>query len=41
MPAKAAPRLVVVVDVSGSIDDALLQRFAREIEPSRGGWKPA
>jgi hypothetical protein len=26
------PRLVVVVDVSGSIDDDLLQRFAREIE---------
>ena len=29
---RAAPRLVVVVDVSGSIDDALLQRFAREID---------
>jgi predicted metal-dependent peptidase len=26
------PRLVLVVDVSGSIDDALLQRFGREIE---------
>ena len=26
------PRLVVVVDVSGSIDDALMERFAREIE---------
>jgi predicted metal-dependent peptidase len=25
------PRLVVIVDVSGSIDDALMQRFAREI----------
>jgi hypothetical protein len=31
LPAKV-PRLVVVVDVSGSIDDALLERFAREIE---------
>ncbi len=29
---KLVPRLVVIVDVSGSIDDALLQRFAREIE---------
>jgi predicted metal-dependent peptidase len=29
---KAVPRLVVMVDVSGSIDDALMQRFAREIE---------
>ena len=29
---RAAPRLVVIVDVSGSIDDDLLQRFAREIE---------
>jgi hypothetical protein len=27
-----APRLVVIVDVSGSIDGALLERFAREIE---------
>ena len=27
-----APHLVVIVDVSGSIEDALLQRFAREIE---------
>jgi predicted metal-dependent peptidase len=26
------PRLAVVVDVSGSIDDALMRRFAREIE---------
>jgi predicted metal-dependent peptidase len=31
-PSRAMPRLVVVVDVSGSIDDALMQRFAREIE---------
>lgn len=30
-PCRAVPRLVLVVDVSGSIDDALLQRFAREI----------
>ena len=29
---KAVPRLVVVVDVSGSIDAALMTRFAREIE---------
>jgi predicted metal-dependent peptidase len=29
---KAVPRLVVIVDVSGSIEDRLLQRFAREIE---------
>ena len=29
---RPAPRLVVVVDVSGSIDDALMDRFAREIE---------
>jgi len=29
---KSVPRLVVMVDVSGSIDDALLERFAREIE---------
>lgn len=29
---RTAPRLVVVVDVSGSIDGALLERFAREIE---------
>ncbi len=29
---KAVPRLVVIVDVSGSIDDALMERFAREIE---------
>ena len=31
-PSRAVPRLVLVVDVSGSIDDALMQRFAREIE---------
>jgi predicted metal-dependent peptidase len=30
-PSRAVPRLALVVDVSGSIDDALLQRFAREI----------
>jgi predicted metal-dependent peptidase len=29
---RPVPRLVLVVDVSGSIDDALMQRFAREIE---------
>jgi len=29
---RAVPRLVVVVDVSGSIDSALMTRFAREIE---------
>jgi predicted metal-dependent peptidase len=29
---KPVPRLVVIVDVSGSIDDALMDRFAREIE---------
>jgi predicted metal-dependent peptidase len=29
---KSVPRLVVMVDVSGSVDDALLERFAREIE---------
>ena len=28
---KAVPRLAVIVDVSGSIDDDLMQRFAREI----------
>lgn len=28
---RAVPRLAVMVDVSGSIDDALLERFAREI----------
>jgi predicted metal-dependent peptidase len=32
MPSRAAPRLVVVVDVSGSIEAALLARFSREIE---------
>lgn len=31
-PTRRVPRLVVVVDVSGSIDDALLGRFSREIE---------
>jgi len=31
-PARSVPRLVVVVDVSGSVDDALMQRFASEIE---------
>lgn len=31
-PSRAVPRLVLVVDVSGSIDDDLMQRFAREIE---------
>ena len=30
--AKPAPRLVVIVDVSGSIEDGLLERFAVEIE---------
>ena len=29
---KSAPRLVVIVDVSGSVDDALMQRFAREVD---------
>ncbi len=29
---RPVPRLVLVVDVSGSIDDALMRRFAREIE---------
>jgi len=29
---KSVPRLVVIVDVSGSIEDALMARFAREIE---------
>ena len=32
MPSKSVPRLVVIVDVSGSIEDSLLERFAREIE---------
>jgi len=31
-PSRAVPRLVLVVDVSGSIDNELMQRFAREIE---------
>jgi predicted metal-dependent peptidase len=31
-PAKSVPKLVVVVDVSGSIEDELMERFAREIE---------
>ncbi len=30
--ARPVPRLAVVVDVSGSIDDALMERFAREID---------
>jgi predicted metal-dependent peptidase len=29
---KSVPRLAVIVDVSGSIDDDLMQRFAREID---------
>jgi predicted metal-dependent peptidase len=29
---KSVPRLIVIVDVSGSIDQDLMQRFAREIE---------
>ena len=29
---RKVPRLVVVVDVSGSVDDALLERFATEVE---------
>lgn len=29
---KAVPRLVLIIDASGSIDDALLKRFARELE---------
>lgn len=29
---RRVPRLAVVVDVSGSVDDALLEQFAREIE---------
>ena len=32
LPARKVPRLVLVVDVSGSVDDALLQRFAREVQ---------
>jgi hypothetical protein len=31
-PSKSVPRLVVIVDVSGSIEDRLLERFAREIQ---------
>ncbi len=31
-PSRSVPRLVVIVDVSGSIEDTLLERFAREIE---------
>jgi predicted metal-dependent peptidase len=30
--ARKVPRLAVIVDISGSIDDDLLQRFAREID---------
>ncbi len=29
---RAAPRLAVIVDVSGSIEDGLMERFAREVE---------
>ncbi len=29
---KSVPRLVVIVDVSGSVDDTLMQRFACEVE---------
>jgi predicted metal-dependent peptidase len=29
---KSVPRLVVIVDVSGSIESTLMERFAREIE---------
>jgi predicted metal-dependent peptidase len=29
---KSVPRLIVIVDVSGSIEDALMEQFAREIE---------
>jgi len=29
---KSVPRLVVIVDVSGSIDDSMMQRFACEVE---------
>lgn len=31
VPSRRVPRLVLVVDVSGSIDDELLQRFSREV----------
>jgi predicted metal-dependent peptidase len=31
-PTKAVPNLIVIVDVSGSIEDALMDRFANEIE---------
>ncbi len=31
-PSKAVPRLAVIVDVSGSVDDKLMERFATEIE---------
>ena len=31
-PSQRVPRLVLIVDVSGSIDDGLLQRFTREVE---------
>lgn len=31
-PSKAVPKLAVIVDVSGSVDDKLMQRFATEIE---------
>lgn len=32
LPARKVPRLVLVVDLSGSVDDTLLQRFAREVQ---------
>jgi predicted metal-dependent peptidase len=35
VPQRAVPRLVVVVDVSGSLDDRLLNRFASEVEAIR------
>lgn len=38
---RTAPRLVVVVDVSGSIDEALMERFAREIEAITRGLEAA
>jgi len=31
-PSKVVPKLAVIVDVSGSVDDKLMQRFAAEIE---------
>ena len=32
LPTRKVPRVVLVVDISGSIDEPLLQRFTREIE---------